>query len=76
MNTTIPETTTAAYNRFNNDSTPVGYGNWAFAPSTTRRAFDGDVDLSRVEFITGTYSFARKQAEAIFADETCIAVLG
>lgn len=55
---------------------PRGHGAWGFAPSTSDRAFDADVDFSRMVFITAGFGDACAQARRHFAG-TCdiVAVL-
>jgi hypothetical protein len=54
---------------------PRGFGHWAFAPSTTRDAFDHQVNHDAVEFFTGRFAEARAQAVAHFADAEFVAAM-
>lgn len=64
--------TTAAYRR-SHGKDPRGQGSWAFQRSTTRNAYVADT-YGPTNFFSGTYTEARRKAEAAHADAPYTAV--
>jgi hypothetical protein len=66
--------TTAQYRRTHGKD-PRGQGTWAWQRSRTRNAYSGDT-YGDTEFFDGTYTEARKQAQAAHSDAAYTACMG